>query len=262
MFFLLFSLCYSYNVLAASDTTDFYKAPTFSNFNKNLSFPDSKLEDYSKRLMHVWIELVLKQCSECRSKLTRDHYKSYSADIQDIIVDVLFELNDYDTLDKIGIEDLSARVKSKYHVDLDNLVLRKRVCTNEDVVFNADTADALFAAFGATGDNKYLMPILKYLTSENTIVRQIAREFLNREQMAGMYKNVQHTSQELIDLLSGKDLFDAISKQDPNGTDCLEYRVRSYRTILWAISSAQFRDVVKKMIDVDASLDFYSDIKL
>lgn len=129
--------------------------------------------------------------------------------------------------------------------------------------------DYLWAAFEATGKDKYLINILSYLASEPLIVRALAFEMINRDMLSKVMQSLAEKGDSKVtahhlDYSDIKEGIEDLAKKDPSYSF---EGLLSYRTVLWSMQSQrnQHPEIEAKLQHIlkqNPKLDYRKDVKL
>ena len=259
-FFLMGVFSMSYAIAEEIPNKFFYENPTFQEFETEANGCIENNKEYLD-ICRVFITGTLKKYPDF-SKSILEKFKQYSDPEKVIYAEGLLYINKDKELAKLSYNLKSSGSKPMTIEDVDRINLQ--VLNNGKTIAEIPkNADYLWSAFKVTGDDKYLISMLHYLTSESDKVKTLSFELKNRIQLA---ESNQYLSEGKDPKKLFEDLQKAIeteSKKDPFIRD----RIVSYNAVLTAmeIQRKNFPSLEKKvqaLIRKDPKLDYRAGVKL
>jgi hypothetical protein len=250
------------NIASGKLANQFYEAPSYSRFIKHLDEFDNASNKHVENLISVFTICVLQRHPDYIEELIKA-YPNFSSLKQQMMAQALYIVQGEQITKKLPIAPSKLPDHLLDFTYLDNITLKFPVKTENDLTYNSDNADYLWSAFDATGDRKYLVKILQFLSSEELFIKTLATEMINRDMLTSV-TNKLSGKQEKPDY---NDLFDALNKNYPKDPAHYQRRLMSYYITLWSFNSnkTRFSDIDKKIKEIireRPDLDFAKDIKL
>lgn len=239
-----------------------YEASSFSNLEKQLTMiVGSNVNNQAiQKYGLIFLTVALDRHKEYVPEFV-NRYKSYPRPMQIVVAQALAEVRGQGILSELKEKDVitiphsiikSVNELSFINKDPDNY-------NEEDEKYNCIVVDSLILAFHASGDEKYLVKIMKFLSDWPVPVRQLAWEMLNKDMQVSA-KQGDSDKQEAGDY---KDILDALETTRLAN----KFQLLTYKIVLWAIESnrEQHKDVKEKIERIkrnNPDLDYSKDVKL
>ncbi len=131
---------------------------------------------------------------------------------------------------------------------LSNIDLKSITTSASDVAKNIADVSYLWSAFFAAGDEQYLIKILRFLSSEDPVIKKAAFEMLNRHLISKAMPANAHEQKEP----DYKDITDDLLAQDSTREKHLNDRLMFYYSVLWSLESYKIQsdDIEQKVTKI------------
>jgi hypothetical protein len=254
---ILFSM--SFNIPASvADVVDkpLYQTPYFSKLEEfvfKISKHDSRINEHLNNITNIAVTAFLREHPK-HIPLILNKFNNYPEEVKLIFANALIAVEGINVLDRLQYcLPTQNKPLSIIEVDKINLInLQKKEFSME----MRGSTDYLWAAFEGTGDKKYLINILAFLSSEPLAIKDYASELLNRDALFKALQGVVPDSDIVKDrqssLLGYKDLQQGIKKLSEKDPKYSWEKVIYYSAALWSMEAQrkQNPDIEAKVVQI------------
>ncbi len=227
----------------------FYQRPTFLKFIY-LTTDAVNCYPQSDQSLLTFSTMAIDKHPDYAKKIA-ENFDSYSSKEKELLVKSLIASNNKSALDVIN---------NSYHYKIE-VAPQLTVKTINTLNINDDpnNLDRLWAAYFATGDDTYLLKIIRYVNADDFILI-VSYEIINRKYLCEFAKQLNDSPCE-----SNADLIKAVEKQYPNNSKKMIQKSTAVAYALWSLDSNRQQDKlidkkVKQIFDKNPELDYWKKI--
>jgi hypothetical protein len=223
----------------------FYRQPNYDDF----IYATSKMADKTTRFtLYDFATMVLHNHPDYVKKIV-ESFGKYSTNEKKVLYLALLASDNASAVNAIKQTYQYKKPRIKYHTakDIDSVKIT--------------ALDSLWAAYSATGDKQYMMKILKFINSDDTLLI-IGYELLNRQQMC---QSLQGISVDLSQCSNTDDLKESLRKAYKNDYKKMLFKAVVIAAAIWSFDShVKTDDVFAKkynaVIKAESKLDYWKKI--
>ena len=263
-------MCALFTVSLYAADQSLYLKPSFNQFEKlvlelaqtkNNKKMDQNGKDHADNITNILLTAFLQRNPSHIEKIIIQ-FNRYPQNVKLILANALVAIKGEDVLKVLNCNLLSSK-KALSIIDVDKISLVD-FAKKKDFKPIPDNTDYLWAAFEATGDDKYLINILTYLASEPLEIRTVAFEMLNRDAIAGVLGKLTGEKDSPPDYQDIMEYANQLSKKDRS---IFLERLISCKIILWSAMAQRSgnKDIDARILNIiktNPKLDYSKDVKL
>ena len=236
------------SVSAKQELQTFYQQPTFLKFIQLTS--DMNNQGRSNNLLLTFSAMVIDKHPDYAKKIA-ENFPNYSSNEKALLFKALTASDSKNTINFIN---------NSYHykTDIEPQFTVKTTNTLK-INDNPDNLDRLWAAYFATGDDIYLLKMIRYINTDNFMLI-VAYEMVNRKYLCEFVKHLNNSACQ-----PNTDLIKAIEKQYPNNSKQMLQKTAVVASTLWSLESNRHQDKfmdkkIKQIFDKNTELDYWKKI--
>lgn len=235
---------------AAQESQTFYHQPYFAKFIRITT--GESVNNPRPDLSLIFSTMVVDKHPDYLKKIS-ENFSKYSSEEKQLLFSTLIATGNVKALNK----------QDQHYAAITAPNFTPKAIKSLEVNDSPDNLDRIWAAYFATGDDKYLQKIIQYINS-NDFLLIISYEIVNRNFLCNI---VKHSDNQRADnpVCQTRDIINSIKQKYPKNAEKMHFKAVVMASALWSLESNRRQDhlidnKIKLIVKNNQNLDYWKKI--